>query len=245
MRKVDDNPEVPLRPARVKRSRPTKRRKHAWSEDELLQLVFRTFTERGFEGTTVRDLSKQLGVSHNLLHVRFGSKKQLWCRAVNSQVAKMRAPIQAILGAQDMDDEVRLRELICCFCRVSFEYPEFIGLTISEGRRRSWRLDYLAKHYLIDFNELIGALLERIAARRPTRPISCAAFTAIVVQGIGFYFASSPLLERVGALHEIAPDVFDRQVQTIANFILGGLFITTNPPGRRLRRKKVRESGKA
>ncbi|MBB3981990.1 AcrR family transcriptional regulator [Sphingobium fontiphilum] len=55
--------------------RPALNAARAVDEDKLLGLAFATFAERGYEGTTLRDLSKRLGVSHNLLNVRFGRKE--------------------------------------------------------------------------------------------------------------------------------------------------------------------------
>jgi TetR/AcrR family transcriptional regulator len=45
--------------------------------DEILLAALRAFATRGYDGTSVRELNQQLGVSHNLLNRRFGSKEQL------------------------------------------------------------------------------------------------------------------------------------------------------------------------
>jgi AcrR family transcriptional regulator len=48
------------------------------SSDEIFLAALRAFATRGYDGTSVRELNQQLGVSHNLLNRRFGSKEQLW-----------------------------------------------------------------------------------------------------------------------------------------------------------------------
>ena len=49
----------------------------------MLEAALVSFAELGYEGTSVRDLCRQLGVSHNLIHQRFGSKDDLWYAAVD------------------------------------------------------------------------------------------------------------------------------------------------------------------
>src|SRR6267154_4080203 len=51
--------------------------------EQILDAAFRAFATYGYDGVTVRTLNRELGVSHNLIHQRFGSKKQLWYAAVD------------------------------------------------------------------------------------------------------------------------------------------------------------------
>src|SRR5258707_11112754 len=53
------------------------------SSDEILLAALRAFATRGYDGTSVRELNQQLGVSHNLLNRRFRSKEQLWRATVD------------------------------------------------------------------------------------------------------------------------------------------------------------------
>lgn len=50
--------------------------------DVLLQAALEAFAETGYDGTSVRQLSRRLGVSHALLTARFGSKEGLWFAAM-------------------------------------------------------------------------------------------------------------------------------------------------------------------
>src|SRR3981081_3618257 len=51
--------------------------------EEILDAAFHAFATYGYDGVAVRTLNRELGVSHNLIHQRFGSKKQLWYAAVD------------------------------------------------------------------------------------------------------------------------------------------------------------------
>jgi AcrR family transcriptional regulator len=210
-------------PLNRRRGRPKADALHAIPEARVLDLAFRTFAERGYDGTTLRALAKQLGVSHNLLNVRFGTKSNLWRRAVDARVAQAAPPVYAAFNAPGLDAETRLRRFIHRFCRWALENPELVGITNVECRHASWRLDHIVDGYLLPFKQRLDALMEKVAMIRPLRPLSTPALMSMLVQGVGFYFASGPTLERIGAAHEIAAVHLDAQVTAFAEFILAGL----------------------
>src|SRR5271154_3682979 len=211
------------KPLSRRRGRPRADAVHAVPEARVLNLAFQTFARRGYEGTTLRALAKQLGVSHNLLNVRFGKKSDLWRRAVDARVAQAAPPVYAAFDAPGLNDEWRLRQFVHRFCRWALENPELVGITNVECRHASWRLDYIVDGYLLPFKRRLDALMENVSATRPVRRLSTPALMSILVQGVGFYFASGPTLERIGAAHEIAPAQLDVQVALFAEFILAGL----------------------
>jgi len=45
--------------------------------DDLLPLALEAFADLGYEGASMRALCRRIGVSHNLLHQRFGSTERL------------------------------------------------------------------------------------------------------------------------------------------------------------------------
>src|ERR1700730_15353318 len=51
--------------------------------EQILDAAFRAFATHGYDGEAVRPLNRELGVSHNLIHQRFGSKLGLWYAAVD------------------------------------------------------------------------------------------------------------------------------------------------------------------
>src|SRR5271170_851125 len=217
------------KPPRRRRGRPRADTSHAVPEGRVLDLAFQAFARKGYDGTTLRALAKELGVSHNLINVRFGTKSNLWRRAVDARVARAAPPVYAAFDAPGLNDEWRLRQFIHRFCRWALENPELVGITNVECRHASWRLDYIVDGYLLPFKQRLDALMEKVAMIRPVRRLSTPALMSILVQGVGFYFASRPMLERIGAAHEIAAAQLDAQVGVFAEFILAGLLPAPEP----------------
>jgi TetR/AcrR family transcriptional regulator len=222
-RKPGSKPNSRLKPLSRRRGRPRADTLHAVPEARVLDLAFQAFARRGYEGTTLRSLAKQLGVSHNLLNVRFGNKSDLWRRAVDARVAEAAPPVYAAFDAPGLDEETRLRQFIHRFCRWAQQNPGLVGITNVECRHASWRLNYIVDGYLLPFKQRLDALMASVEAIRPLRPLSTPALMSMLVQGVGFYFASGPTLERIGAGHEIAPSHLDAQVTLFADFILAAL----------------------
>jgi len=218
----------PLTPAIAKpsprqprqRGRPARDAAASVAEHHLLDRAFIAFAQRGYEGTTLRALAKDLGVSHNLLNVRFGSKADLWRRAVDARVVRIGPPVFAAFEAPGLDDTSRFKELIHRLCAWSAENPDFVSLIHSEGRAATWRLDYLIQAHILPFKLRLEALISRLAATRPVRNISTPAIMAMLVQGVGFYFASRPLLEKIGEPINISRE---KRITIFADFILAGL----------------------
>jgi AcrR family transcriptional regulator len=206
-----------------RRGRPPADAASAVPEERVLHLAFESFAESGYEGTTVRDLAKRLGVSHNLLNVRFGSKADLWRKAVDWRVARFGAPVFSVFDRGDLDPESRLVLLVHRFCGWAAENPSFIGISHAEGRRSTWRLDYLVNLYIRPFKHSLDALFAEVRAHRPMRDISSSAFMAVLVQGVGFYFASAPMLEALGAGEEADPEAIPQRVAEFADTLLAGL----------------------
>lgn len=210
-------------PGTRRRGRPPADAASAVPEERVLHLAFECFAEAGYEGTTVRDLAKRLGVSHNLLNVRFGSKADLWRKAVDWRVAKFGAPVFAVFDLTNSDPESRLRLLVHRFCGWAAENPSFISVSHAEGRRGTWRLDYLVALYIQPFKQSLDALFAQVRDMRSMRDISSSAFMAMLVQGVGFYFASVPMLEALGVGQEADPEAVPTRVAEFADTLLAGL----------------------
>jgi AcrR family transcriptional regulator len=212
---------APVAPTR-RRGRPLQDSGNAVDEATMLGRAFRTFAERGYEGTTLRELAKALGVSHNLIHVRFGRKEALWKRAVDWRLTAAALPVEATFE-EAADPETRLRHLVHRFCAWATHNSDVVALTRVEGSRSTWRLDHLVEHFIAPFQRRLDALLGEVAAHRTVRPISTAALMALLVQGVGFFFGAVALQQRIGAGAEVDPRHAEQGAASLADFLLAGL----------------------
>src|SRR5260370_852516 len=113
------------------------------SSDEILLAALRAFADRGYDGTSVRELNQQLGVSHNLLNRRFGSKEQLWRATVDRWMGEVVAELAAEIPDDAGDPLETLRRLIVRFIDVQARRPELARLMNIQSSIHGPRLRYL------------------------------------------------------------------------------------------------------
>ena len=107
------------------------------TDDAYLSAALDAFAELGFEGVSVRDLSKHMGVSHTLIHNKFGTKEVLWKLALAHGFGEMKAQIVGTLDEQQMEqDPVEgLRKLLVELLLSIARLPSILKLMNYEGAR--------------------------------------------------------------------------------------------------------------
>jgi AcrR family transcriptional regulator len=201
-------------------------------EEEVLRRAIEMFAEAGYEGASIRELARRMGVSHNLIHWRFGSKENLWRQAIDYSGRDSSAGVRAVFGLDYDSDEDRLRDLVIRFAEWAAANPDVIGLINIEGRRDSWRLDHLHSAYVVPFQEQLGALLDRMAKAHGAPAISSAAFMVLLVHGVGGYFALGPLMRRLGLHGDARPDAVRGEAERFADVLLGSVLGASRPAAR-------------
>src|SRR6201996_2018531 len=133
----------------------------------LLAKALAAFAERGYEGVSVRQLARELGISHALLNARFGAKRELWFAAMNHALTALEQEILAAIqsgGAEDHDDLAALREGIVAYVTFAAAHPEVLRIMRYEGAIDSERLRFVADRFVASVKAISEYRLERLAA---------------------------------------------------------------------------------
>src|ERR1700682_4967522 len=107
--------------------------------EQILDAAFRSFATYGYDGVSVRTLNRELGVSHNLIHQRFGSKQGLWYAAVDREFSQQITELATAFDPTPEDPLDQLNHAIRRFVRYSAERPQLLGLMNIEDRADSAR----------------------------------------------------------------------------------------------------------
>jgi AcrR family transcriptional regulator len=100
------------------------------TKERLLGAATMLFAERGFHGTTVRDIAERAGVNVAAGNYHFGSKKRLYLEVLRAQFAEIRARLRARRATRPSTDLPRLsrKELTALFrARVGVMLDLLIG----------------------------------------------------------------------------------------------------------------------
>jgi len=85
-----DGAAQPVQGGRPKRGRP------GYDAERLLSVAVKVFTERGYDGTTMDDLSAALGISKSSIYHHVSGKKELLSWALNRALDRLEAAIDDI-----------------------------------------------------------------------------------------------------------------------------------------------------
>jgi TetR/AcrR family transcriptional regulator len=193
------------------------------TEEQILEAAFRAFATHGYEGVAVRTLNRELGVSHNLIHQRFGSKQGLWYAAVDWAYSQQVTELATAFDPTLSDPLDQLNHAIRRFVDYSAERPELLGLMNIEGRVDSERLDYIYENYVEPAVAPLGRLLEYLHQEGRIRPTSLRALFFLIAHGAAAPFTLAPLARHFEDTDPADPDQVTEQAALTADVITGGL----------------------
>ena len=117
------------------------------ADREVMLVGLATFAELGFDATTVRELARRLGVSHNFINDRFGNKELFWRAVVDDGLGNdHHKGLTEVLGANHATELERLTAVIQFVVRRA--NPQLHRLMSDEALRPTARLTYIVDRYL-------------------------------------------------------------------------------------------------
>lgn len=221
-KKAEDEKHATPPPAR-RRGRPPRATPDA-SEETLLQVAFDIFAERGYDGTTMRDLAERLGVSHGFFNARFGSKEELWYRSVRHYFAREVSTMNEVFDLPFPSEMARLKAIVRTVTELAAKRPGLPRLINAESRIDSPRLDFIHQQVIGPFATGLEKVLAGAGREQGRPPPDVITFSIYLVATVTCYFAEGPLIRRLGGTVPVTPDEIRRQADLTAGMLLGPLF---------------------
>ena len=190
-------------------------------EAAFLQAALEEFSRRGYDGVSVRELSKELGVSHSWVHQRFGSKDGLWHAAVDHGFGR-----QAAVVAFDptiSDPLEQLERVIREFLSYSAEHPELALLMNIEGTRDSERLDYIYENFIAPPLEPFDRLLRHLIDEGLVRPVPMRTVFLLLGHGATALFGLVPLASRLDRPDPTSAKAIRDHIDAVTRIVIDGL----------------------
>jgi AcrR family transcriptional regulator len=199
--------------------------------EQILDASFCAFATYGYDGVAVRTLNRELGVSHNLIHQRFGSKQGLWYAAVDRAFSQQVTQLATAFDPTLSDPLEQLNHAIRRFVHYSAEHPELLGLMNIEARVDSERLDYIYVTYVAPALAPLGRLLDHLHEKGRIRPISLRALFFLIAHGAAAPFTLTPLARHFDDTDPLDPDHVAEQAALTADVITSGLRLDAESGG--------------
>jgi AcrR family transcriptional regulator len=212
-------PAVSRRP----RGRPSREDGPVAPNDDLLPLALRAFADLGYEGASMRDLCRRLGVSHNLLHQRFGSKEGLWYAAVDHGFGALASGLVVGSEADRYDDDLeRLRFLMIRWLELTAAAPDLVKIINQEATTGGPRLDYMFDNYIRPVTKTVSRFLQRLESEGRVRHLDAKTWHFLMVHGAGGPLSLRPLAERFGGAPTTDDDI-RRYAAGVVDVLLSGI----------------------
>lgn len=196
------------------------------STGALLDAALLAFAERGFDGTSMRELARDLGVSHNLIPQRLGTKEQLWFAAVDHGFGALAVELMGAIDdiEDDADDLTRLRAFVVRFIEANAARPALLRIIHQEASAPGPRLDHLFGHYIEPVRQFGAELLGRLHETGQIRTDSVGLVYFLMTHGAGGPLALPRLAERFGqGVDPADPEAVHRHAVEAASIIFDGL----------------------
>ncbi|MFF4053129.1 TetR/AcrR family transcriptional regulator [Streptomyces chartreusis] len=189
-------------------------------EQSILQRGLEAFAELGYDHASARELARRLGVSHNFINDRYGSKAAFWRAVVDHALGGQLVRMPAV--DDSVDDAERLRLIITGFYRSAVDTPLVGRLFVEELNRETERLDYLYERYIAPTLQTLTPSIERLVAEGRMAPVPMdVLFFAVIPPVSGM--VEVPLARRLGRPVPASPEQLTATAETLAALVVNGL----------------------
>ncbi|MFC9686671.1 TetR/AcrR family transcriptional regulator [Streptomyces sp. NPDC056948] len=190
------------------------------AEESILRRGLEAFAELGYDHASARELARRLGVSHNFINDRYGSKAAFWRAVVDHALGAQLARLPQVDDA--VDDAEALRRIITGFYRTAADEPLMGRLFVNEFTRDTERLDYLYENYIAPTLQLMAPGIERLVAAGRMAPVPMdVLFFAVIPPVSGM--VEVPLARRLGRPDDASPEQLTATAEALATLVVNGL----------------------
>lgn len=143
-----------------------------FNRQAFLDMALKAFAEQGYEGVAIRQLARDYGVSHQLIHHHFKSKLQLWQEAITAAAEHTYVDEPRGLTSPDESSALqRFRNAIMELVVGASEHPEVYKILADEMSKDSPRFAYLFDNYTGRNVELATQVLKQAEVEGDARNI--------------------------------------------------------------------------
>ena len=196
-------------------------------QETILEAALEAFAQRGYDGVSVRELNRQIGVSHNLVHHYFGSKDALWRAAIDYGLNRANeAWNPEHFGGID-DPVERMKFGLRRFLEETARSPWVQRILEHESSVGGPRLDYIAERYILPYLNPWLSLYED-ATRIEKRDLNLPSVALLTASGATAFFTHAALARKIGGPDPFSPEGIERHIRAMTTILFYGILGT--PP---------------
>jgi AcrR family transcriptional regulator len=199
----------------------------AKTRDRLLRAAALTFSERGFDEATVREVCRRAGANVASVNYHFGSKERLYVETLRWAVALCQsadtASLAAIARRGDLSDRERLREVLLALARgwLAARPEWYTRLALREMSAPSGATDAIVKEFVEPRYAVLKSAIAPFLPHADDRSLSLHAMS--VVGQLLYHRVASPVALRLLGERAYSAVLVERIAAHVAEFTLRAL----------------------
>ncbi|MDB5396881.1 MAG: slmA 2 [Rhodospirillales bacterium] len=197
------------------------------AQETILEAALEAFAQRGYDGVSVRELNRQIGVSHNLVYHYFGSKNALWRAAIDYGLSRVNDTWRLEDLGPLADPVEKMKVGLRRFLEVMARSPSIQRILEHEGAVGGPRLDYIAERYIVPFLGPGLARFEETTAIEK-RDLHLPSLALLIASGATAFFTQAALARKLGGPDPFSQEGIERHIRTITTVLFYGVLGT--PP---------------
>jgi AcrR family transcriptional regulator len=191
-------------------------------QEAILDAALEAFAQRGYDGVSVRELNRQIGVSHNLVHHYFGSKDALWRAAIDYGLSRVNEAWNPE-HLKAVDDPVERMQLgLRRFLEITARSPSVQRIMEHEAAIGGPRLDYIAERYVLPFLSPRLDRYEDVTAIH-ARDLHLPSLALLIASGATAFFTQAALARKIGGPDPFSEEGIERHVRTMTTVLFYGV----------------------
>lgn len=156
---------------------------------KIFETSMKLFAEKGYDGTSIEEITSEVGVAKGTLYYHFSSKEEIFNFLIEEGMNLLKNSIKIKIDKQDKYID-KIRAIVLIQIKIIVKYENFMTIVLSEVWGNSPRSN-TCKKYLIEYLEIVKKIVQEGINNEEIKPYSADIITSEI-----FGLACSSLLQK-------------------------------------------------
>ena len=120
---------------------------------KIFETSMKLFAEKGYDGTSIEEITSEVGVAKGTLYYHFSSKEEIFNFLIEEGMNLLKNSIKIKIHKQDKYID-KIRAIVLIQIKIIVKYENFMTIVLSEVWGNSPRSN-IRKKYLIEYLEIV------------------------------------------------------------------------------------------
>ena len=125
---------------------------------KIFETSMKLFAEKGYDATSIEDITAEVGVAKGTLYYHFSSKEEIFEFLIEEGVKLLKNSIE--IKTEKLENSIdKIKAIVLIEIKVLVKYEDFMTIVLSEIWRRGAR-SLLCKKYVFEYIQMIEQIVE-------------------------------------------------------------------------------------